>query len=84
MKIYKNTEHPKLSEDSEKPTSDAQLSEDVFTYDQEGLMNVAYYDYDEEKWNFHTDTLIDPYENGKLFNFVWLYCPKEMIDLLEQ
>ena len=76
LKIYKNTEFPPRMETKDgKPELH---SIDVVTMDELNLPNIGFYNYDTEKWSFHTDTLIDPYEGGKLIDFVWMYIPKEL------
>lgn len=70
MEFYKNTEFPKVSEDED-------YSIDVITSTPEGMLNIGFYDFKDEVWQFHTDTLTDPYENGELQPFVWWYAPTE-------
>lgn len=76
MEIFFNTAYPKRSTDLK--GSEEEHSVDVFTRSKDGLLNIGYWNYDTEKWAFHTDTLIDPYENGELMEFVWMYEPKEL------
>lgn len=42
------------------------------------MLNIGYWNYDMKMWIFHTDTLTDPYEGGKLVDFVWMYRPEEL------
>lgn len=72
MKIYQNNEYPKVSEE------DVNHSIDVITRNEGGLLNIGYYHFKDQKWYWHTDTLVDPYEDG-LEDFVWMYAPKQLI-----
>ena len=72
MKVYSNKEFPKKSPDEENH------SVDVITRDKDNMLNIGYYSFDEEEWNFHTNTLVDYYPNGKLRDFVWMYAPKKL------
>lgn len=76
MKIYKNTEYPKIPEGEHH-------SVDVITKDIDGMLNIAYYDYESKRWRFHADTLSDPYDNGKLIEFTWIYDSFDAKDLYE-
>lgn len=70
MKFHKNTEYPKVSEDED-------FSVDVITSNPDGFLNIAFWNFDRKKWLFHSDTMIDPYEDGDLMEFVWWYAPTE-------
>lgn len=72
LEVHDQNEHPKPSED------DPSFSVDVICADQEGMMNIGSYSFTDEKWIFHTDTLVDPYEFGEVYPFVWMYRPKEL------
>lgn len=75
MKYYSNTEYPKRAKCV---TGELEsFSVDVFTIDDLGLLNIGYYDFESQKWEFHTDTLSDMYENGELQNFIWMYPPED-------
>jgi hypothetical protein len=76
MEIFKNNQYPIRSEDLK--GNKEYHSVDVITYDKDGMLNIGYWNYDSETWGFHTDTLCDPYEGGKLIDFVWMYRPKEL------
>lgn len=71
MKIYQNNEFPKVSDE------DTSHSVDVITRNENGLLNIGYYHFKDKKWYWHTDTLVDPYEDG-LEGFVWMYAPKQL------
>lgn len=71
--IKPNTELPTPSKD------DKDFSKDVFIFAEEGMLNVGYYSFSHKKWQFHTDTLVDPYEGGELMDFVWMYVPDFML-----
>lgn len=75
MKIqqYKNTEVPIKSTDLK--GIEEEFSVDVITCDNYGMLNIGFYNFDTNTWSFHTDTLVDPYEKGELFDFVWIYNP---------
>ena len=76
MNIYKNDEYPKKSTDLNGNEEDHSV--DVITHDKDGMLNIGYWNYDMKIWMFHTDTLCDPYEGGKLVDFVWMYRPDEL------
>jgi len=76
MEIFKNTEYPKKSKDLR--GNEEEFSVDVISCDVHGMMNLCYWNYDMNIWMFHTDTLSDPYEGGKLIEFVWMYKPTEL------
>ena len=71
-KIYGKQEIPQQSKD------DPDFSEDVITCDEGGLLNIGFYSYKENKWSFHTDTLVDYCEKGHEMEFVWMYRPTEL------
>lgn len=70
--IFPNTIIPDASLDDES------FSVDVFTCDDDGMMNVGYYDFKLNQWTFHTDTMKDYYEGGVLQPFVWMYKPENL------
>ena len=74
IKAYKNTEFPILSKDLK--GNPEEHSVDVITSDEDGMLNIGFYNYDMKKWLFHTDTLYDPYEDGELKHFIWIYPPR--------
>lgn len=76
MKIFKNTEYPKKSKDLK--GNEEEFSVDVISNDKDGMLNIAYWNFDTKIWMFHTDTLCDPYEGGVLIDFVWMYRPTEL------
>jgi hypothetical protein len=76
MEIFKNTEYPNKSRDLR--GIEEEFSVDVTTCDKDEMLNIGYWNYDMKKWLFHTETLIDPYENNQLVDFVWMYKPKKL------
>ena len=74
MKFHKNTEYPQVSK------GDENYSIDVITSNPDGFLNIGFYHFKDKEWQFHTDTLTDPYENGMLQPFVWWYPPTERIE----
>ena len=52
MNIHNKNSHPRQVEGE-------QFSVDVITCDSDGLLNLAFYNYDTMTWSFHTDTLSD-------------------------
>lgn len=52
---------------------DKMLSVDVCCIDEEGLHNLGYYNFEENKWKFHTDTLVDYFEKGNETKWWWYY-----------
>lgn len=56
-----------------------EFSVDVITCDEDGMLNIGYYNFDTEKWSFHTDTMVDYYEEGiPEINFNWMYPPEAL------
>lgn len=74
IEVYSNTEHPVRSKDLLGEEED--FSVDVITRSENGMVNIAFYNYDLDTWQFHTDTLVDPYEKGVVMDFVWMYIPE--------
>lgn len=64
MRIHRKLECPRRVEGED-------FSVDVITCDENGLVNLGFYNYDSNLWSFHTDTLYD-YTN---IEFVWAYIP---------
>jgi hypothetical protein len=60
--VYNSTEYPDIEE------RDECYSVDVITMDKDGLLNIAFYDYDTKKWRFHIDNHTDD-------DFRWCYAP---------
>lgn len=78
MKIYSKEKHPERALDGE--GEQEYFSVDVITCDEDGLLCIGYYNFDTGLWDFHTDTLVDYYEEGiPEMDFVWMYPPKELI-----
>ena len=48
-------------------------SVDVIVMSSMGLLNIGYFDFETEKWGFHTDTLHDMDDD-----FRWMYAPEEL------
>lgn len=57
-----------------KSSDDPDYSVDVFTMNEDGMINTAYYHFEDKGWYFHGDTLYDM-EGQK---FTWIYPPPEM------
>lgn len=72
IKTYPNTEFPVQCTDL------PETSVDVITCDKDGTLNIGYYNFDTQRWGFHTDTLVDYYEKGELKPFVWMYKPENL------
>ena len=51
-------------------------SVDVITIDESNMMNIGFYHFVDEKWYFHTDTLIKDYEEE---DFKWIYQPDYLV-----
>ena len=51
-------------------------SVDVITIDESNMMNIGFYHFVDEKWYFHTDTLIKNYEEE---DFKWIYKPDYLV-----
>jgi len=72
MKIHTKEEFPTR-------VADEDFSVDVFTCDEDGLLNIGYYNFDTKRWAFHTDTMVDYYEEGiPEMNFNWMYPPPSL------
>lgn len=63
---------PKPSKD------DITFSEDVYIIDEDGMHGLAYYSFEDEKWRFHTDTLVDYDEPGNETKWLWYYPPVDL------
>ncbi len=50
-------------------------SVDVFIMDEDGMHGLAAYSFADEKWIFHTDTLVDYDEEGAETKWRWYYPP---------
>jgi hypothetical protein len=72
MKIYQKSDIPKRDEED--------CSVDVITYDQNGMLNIGYFDFELNHWSFHTDTLVDLKDK----DFVWMYAPEELLNALKE
>lgn len=72
--VFKNTEYPKRA--TNQKGIEEEFSVDVITFNENNMLNIGYWNYDMNKWLFHTDTLSDPYEGGRLEKFVWMYKPE--------
>lgn len=62
-----NKYKPRPSED------DPTFSEDVCIIDENNVQGVACYVYEDERWMFHTDTLVDYDEVGAETKWLWYY-----------
>ena len=74
MKIYTEKDFPKPEMVDGKAEN---FSVDVITVHDE-MLNIGYYDFVKERWKFHADTLVDPYEFGQVYEFAWMYKPEEL------
>lgn len=70
MRIHKKTEIPRQ-------VKNEHFTVDVITCDKDGLINLGYYDFELNKWRFHTDTV----SNYNDVDFVWIYPPIERMKL---
>jgi hypothetical protein len=79
MNIYTRNNKPKASND------DLTFSEDVIIMTEDGLLNIGYYDFKDDKWKWHTETLVDMEEivDGKPVDFAWIYPPSILTDYVE-
>jgi len=72
------TDKPKRSEDV------PEYSVDVCVIDENNINGLAFYDFEDDEWHFHTDTLIDYNETGNETKWRWYYpsvTSKEIINL---
>lgn len=61
--------------------ADNVYSDDVFVINEDGLHGIAFYDFEGEKWGFHTSTLVDYNEVGYEMKWWWYYPPIELKDI---
>lgn len=52
---------------------DITMSVDVCIIDEDGVNGLAWYCFEESKWKFHTDTLVDYDEPGAETKWLWYY-----------
>ena len=76
MEIFNNTLYPRHERDDD--GSELSHSVDVIVCDDSDMLHIGFYDYEYQKWRFHTETLVDPYEGGEIFDFVWAYKPEQL------
>lgn len=75
--IFKNTQYPRRDVDLK--GEESHLSEDVITFDKDGMLNIGFWDYNNKVWSWHTDTMVDMYEGGVLIEFSWMYKPENLV-----
>lgn len=63
---------PKRNKPKPSP-NDATFSVDVNIIDENGVHGLAYFCFEDNKWIFHTDTLVDYDEVGAETKWVWYY-----------
>ena len=51
------------------------FSVDVFILDETGVHGIAFWNFDDEVWRFHTDTLVDYNEPNAETKWKWYYPP---------
>ncbi|HFK5563460.1 TPA: hypothetical protein ACGZ9C_003128 [Elizabethkingia anophelis] len=69
IKLFNQNELPEPSNE------DKDFSEDVFIVDQDNLNGIAYYSFKDSEWMFHTETMVDYFEEGNETKFWWYYPP---------
>ncbi len=67
-RFYSPDEYPTRVEDED-------FSVDVFILDENGMHGIAFWNFDDEVWRFHTDTLVDYNEKGAETKWKWYYPP---------
>ena len=67
-RFYNPTEYPTRVEGED-------FSVDVFILDEDGVHGIAFWNFDDEVWRFHTDTLVDYNEKGAETKWKWYYPP---------
>lgn len=70
-KFHNPTEYPTRVEGED-------FSVDVFILDETGVHGIAFWNFDDEVWRFHTDTLVDYNEKGAETKWKWYYPPFEV------
>jgi hypothetical protein len=73
IKVYDHTHRPRHSKDNSGNYEDHSV--DVIAVDPEGMMSIAFYNFEEKQWHFHSDLLYEGYET----NFVWMYRPTRFL-----
>ena len=76
--LFDKTQLPRVSVD------DTLYSEDVFIIDENGLNGLAYYCFEDNKWYFHTDTLVDYDEENHETEWKWYYPPVKVEDVFNK
>lgn len=80
MKVYTRFNKPEMSSD------DPTISVDVIACTEDGLLNIGYFNFQDDKWYWHTDTLVDVEElneDGEPVQFNWIYPPKELMSICD-
>jgi hypothetical protein len=74
MKVYNRYNKPEPSPD------DPSFSVDVIVMTKDGVLNIGFFNYDLDKWLWHTDTSVDMEEliDGEPVEFNWIYPVKEL------
>ncbi len=71
---------PKFHNPSEYPTrvEGEEFSVDVFILDETGVHGIAFWNFDDKVWRFHTDTLVDYNEPNAETKWKWYYPPYDL------
>lgn len=72
IKTFRKHNRPKAS------TDDLTFSVDVFICFDEKLLCVGCFDFENDGWLFHSDTLTDRTDE----DFSWMYAPEELLKFL--
>lgn len=75
-RFYNPTEHPTRVEGED-------FSVDVFILDEDCVHGIAFWNFDDEVWRFHTDTLVDYNEKGAETKWKWYYPPFELSEVFK-
>lgn len=79
MDIHPKSDYPERQYNNGLPED---FSVDVITCDEDGLLCIGFYNFDTQKWGFHSDTLVDYYEEGiPEMDFNWMYPPAELTQI---
>ena len=70
-KFHDPFEHPIRVEGEE-------FSVDVFILDETGVHGIAFWNFDDKVWRFHTDTLVDYNEPNAETKWKWYYPPYDL------
>lgn len=80
IEIVADTYVPKFHDPSEYPkkVEGEDFSVDVFILDETRVHGIAFWNFDDKVWRFHTDTLVDYNEPNAETKWKWYYPPYDL------